>query len=111
MNAFRLPMFVSAVAMTLAVGCGGSKKEEMPEPEPAPATEAPKPSMQTQVRQALDSAAGLDASQIQIRIEEGGRVFLSGLVPNAAHKERAEKVVTAIEGVKTVNVIDLNTKE
>ncbi len=110
MNAFRISMIVSALAMTFAVGCGG-KPEAKPEPAPAPATEPEKPSMQVQVRQALDSAVGLDASQVQIRIEDGGRVFLSGLVPNAAQKERAQKVAEAIEGVKVVNVIDLNTKE
>lgn len=100
-----------AIPLALAlVACGrpepvSEAKTAPPPPPPAAAAGASKPlsdaSLAAIVRSALQSESSLDARNIEVENREGN-VTLRGRVQSEAQREKAERIVASVGGVKSV---------
>jgi osmotically-inducible protein OsmY len=58
--------------------------------------------LERQVETRLWQDKRLDAASIVVDVEEGGKAVLTGLVPDAAHKDRAVMLARDTRGVEVV---------
>ena len=116
----RTLLLALMLAAVSAVGCRSYDTPPPPAPVPAP---APAPdyedpvepasnsdaAIHDAVHRALERAPSIDASTIEVRVENGN-VYLSGWVRSQAEHDAAHEVAHAVEGVNRVFHDDLEIR-
>lgn len=111
------------MAGVLAIGCrsyGNPAPAPAPTPAPAPAPEPdydepaePMPDSDMEIHDAvhlaLERAPNIDASTIEVRVEDGN-VYLSGWVRSQTEHDAAHEVAHSVDGVRKVFHEDLEIR-